>query len=133
MRSDYKAYIKVGRINTSLAEKVGFAFGGIIYASPGVINHIKKRHGKQLTKKVKENLVDIMREIISSPDYIGIHNKRDSIEGLEFIKRVDNTILLGVEVDIEEKYIYVATMYPITKSKISNRLYSGRFIKCDNI
>lgn len=129
MRSHYKAYIKVGRINTSLAKRVGFLFGGIVYASPGVINHIKKRHGKQLTRKVKENLVDIMRYIISSPDYIGIDNKRGG--ALELIKKVDNTILLAIEVDLEGKYIYVSTMYPITQSKISNRLYSGRFIKYD--
>lgn len=130
MRSDYKAYIKVGRINTSLAEKIGFSFRGIVYASPGVVTHIKKRHGKQFTKKVKENLISIMREIISDPSYIGLDKNRGRAGRLEIVKKFDNTILLGLEVDLEDNYIYVSTMYPINKGKISNGLYSGRFIRC---
>ncbi|MBD7910389.1 PBECR2 nuclease fold domain-containing protein [Clostridium cibarium] len=133
MRSYYKAYKKVGRINTSLAERLGFAFDGSVYASPGVINHIKKRHGKQLTKRVKENLLQIMEGIIENPDYIGVDERRGSGGALELIKKIDNTILLGLEVDLEEKYIYVSTMYPITKGKVNNRIYSGRIVKFSDI
>ncbi len=133
MRSYYKAYKKVGRINTSLAERLGFAFDGSVYASPGVINHIKKRHGKQLTKRVKENLLQIMEGIIENPDYIGVDERRGSVGALELIKKIDNTILLGLEVDLEEKYIYVSTMYPITKGKVNNRIYSGRIVKFSDI
>lgn len=88
MRSYYKAYKKVGRINTSLAERLGFAFDGSVYASPGVINHIKKRHGKQLTKKVKENLLQIMEGIIQNPDYIGVDKRRGRVGALELIKKL---------------------------------------------
>ncbi|MDS0524954.1 PBECR2 nuclease fold domain-containing protein [Clostridium sp. SHJSY1] len=133
MRSCYKAYKKVGRINTSLAERLGFAFDGSVYASPGVINHIKKRHGKQLTKKVKENLLQIMEGIIENPDYIGVDERRGLVGALELIKKIDNTLLLGLEVDLEEKYIYVSTLYPITKGKINNRIYSGRMVKFSDI
>lgn len=133
MRSYYKAYKKVGRINTSLAERLGFAFDGSVYASPGVINHIKKRHGKQLTKKVKENLLQIMEGIIENPDYIGVDERRGRVGALELIKKIDNTLLLGLEVDLEERYIYVSTLYPITKGKINNRIYSGRVVKFSDI
>jgi hypothetical protein len=133
MRSYYKAYKKVGRINTSLAERLGFEFDGSVYASPGVINHIKKRHGKQLTRKVKDNLLQIMEWIIENPDYIGVDERRGRVGALELIKKIDNTLLLGLEVDLEEKYIYVSTLYPITKGKINNRIYSGRVVKFSDI
>lgn len=133
LRSYYKAYKKVGQIENSLAEKLGFAFDGSVYISPGVIKHIKKRHGKQLSKKVKENLLCVIEDIINSPDYIGIDSNRGEVGALEFVKKVDNTLLLGLEVDMEEKYIYVATLYPITKEKINARLYNGRLVEFEKI
>lgn len=129
MRSYYKAYRKVGRINASLAGKLGFSFDGSVYASPGVLSHIKKHHGRQLTRRVKDNLLKVIESILEQPDYIGVDRKRGSKGALELIKKVDTTLLLGLEVDLEEEYIYVSTLYPITKSKIDNRIYSGRIIK----
>ena len=50
------------------------------------------------------------------------------------IKKVDNIILLlGLEIDLEEQYIFVATMYPITLSKMNSRIYRGRLLKIENI
>lgn len=129
MRSYYKAYRKVGRINASLAGKLGFSFDGSVYASPGVLSHIKKHHGRQLTRRVKDNLLKVIESILEQPDYIGVDRKRGSKGALELIKKVDTTLLLGLEVDMEEEYIYVSTLYPITKSKIDNRIYSGRIIR----
>lgn len=129
MRSYYKAYRKVGRINASLAGKLGFSFDGSVYASPGVLNHIKKHHGKQLTRMVKDNLLQVIESIIEEPDYIGVDKKRGINGSLELIKKVDTTLLLGLEVDMDEQYIYVSTLYPITKSKIDNRIYSGRITR----
>ena len=128
MGSYYKDYKKIGQINTSLAEKLGVSFDGSVYASPGVINHIRKRHGKQLTKQVKGNLLETMEFIIQKPDYIGVDKRRGAVGALEFIKKVDTTLLLALEVDLEEKYIYVSTMYPITKGKINSRIFNGRLI-----
>ena len=129
MRSYYKAYRKVGRINASLAGKLGFSFDGSVYASPGVLSHIRKHHGRQLTRMVKDNLIKVIESIIDEPDYIGVDRKRGSKGALELIKKVDTTLLLGLEVDLDEEYIYVSTLYPITKSKIDNRIYSGRIIR----
>jgi len=129
MRSYYKAYRKVGRINASLAGKLGFSFDGSVYASPGVLNHIKRHHGKQLTRMVKDNLLQVIESIIEEPDYIGVDKKRGINGSLELIKKVDTTLLLGLEVDMDEQYIYVSTLYPITKSKIDNRIYSGRITR----
>lgn len=130
MRSYHKAYKKIGKIETSLADKLGVSCCGSVYVSPGVVKHIKKRHSKQLSRSVKENLIGVMQLILSEPEYVGIRKHRDDREALEFIKRIDSTLLLGIEIDEEEGYIYVSTLYPITKGKINNRLYSGRLLKC---
>ena len=129
MRSYYKTYRKGGRIKASLAGKLGLSFDGSVYASPGVLSHIKKHHGRQLTRRVKDNLLKVIESILEQPDYIGVDRKRGSKGALELIKKVDTTLLLGLEVDLEEEYTYVSTLYPITKSKIDNRIYSGRIIR----
>ena len=134
MKREYKAYKKVGKIKISISELLELDLPRIVYASPGVINHIKKRHGRQLTKKMKDNIIDIIEKIIKNPEYVGLDYRRVSVGSLQLIKKVDNIILLlGLEIDIEEHYIYVATMYPITLSKLNGRVYKGRLIKAENI
>ena len=134
MKREYKAYKKVGKIKISISELLELDLPRIVYASPGVINHIKKRHGRQLTKKMKDNIIDIIEKIIKNPEYVGLDYRRVSVGSLQLIKKVDNIILLlGLEIDIEEHYIYVATMYPITLSKLNARVYKGRLIKAENI
>lgn len=134
MKREYKAYKKVGKIKISISELLELDLPRIVYASPGVINHIKKRHGRQLTKKMKDNIIDIIEKIIKNPEYVGLDYRRVSVGSLQLIKKVDNIILLlGLEIDIEEHYIYVATMYPITLSKLNARVYKRRLIKAENI
>ncbi|WP_294156442.1 hypothetical protein [uncultured Clostridium sp.] len=134
MRKDYKAYKKVGKIKESLSEYLELSIPKIVYASPGVINHIKKRHGKQFTKKVKDNIIDIVERIIKDPDYVGVEYDKENTHSIDLVKKVDNIIiLLGLEIDVEGEYIYVATMYPLTVSKLNTRIFRGRLVKIDDI
>ena len=129
----YKAYKKVGKINLDLFNEMGFDFDRTVYASPGVINHIIRHHAKQLTRNVKDNLVSVIKTIISDPDYITLDKVRGGITRIEFIKKIDSILLLGLEVDTENQYIYVATLYPITKNKLESRRYSGKLISYDQV
>lgn len=134
MRREYKAYKKVGKIIDSVSELLELDFATTVYASPGVINHIKKRHGKQLTKRIKDNIIDTMEKIIKNPDYFGLDCKRGNGGSLELIKKIDNIILLlGLEIDMEGEYIYVATMYPISESKMNARIHRGRLVEFDSM
>lgn len=134
MRKDYKAYKKVGKIKESIMDNFRLDVPKIVYASPGVINHIKKRHGKQFTKKVKDNIIDIIEKIIKDPEYVGAEYKSGHVCGIELAKKIDNIIIfLGLEIDVEDEYIYVATMYPLTLSKLNARIYRGRFIKIEDV
>ncbi len=133
MKREYKAYKKVGKIKVSISELLGLDLPRIVYASPGVVNHIKKRHGRQLTKRIKDNITDIMEKVIKEPEYVGINYRRGPGGSIELVKKIDNIIiLLGIEIDLEDQYIYIATMYPITLSKMNARIYRGRLIKIED-
>lgn len=133
MKKYYKAYKKIGKINSSLLNKLGFTTDGYVYASPGVINHIKKHHGKQLTKMDKENLIQIMRKIVEAPEYVGIDGRHGKKGAFQLVKKIDVVLLLGLQIDFEDNYIYISTMYPLTKGKINNRIYSGRLKKYEDM
>lgn len=124
MECKYKFYKKVGKIDKMRADKLGLDYYGNVYISKGAFNHILKKHGKQLTKKVKDNLSIIIERIIVNPEYVG-KSKRRGCDALKIVKKIDAFIMVILEVDKEEGYIYVATMYPLTKSKLQNSLYSG--------
>ena len=133
MDSKLCAYKRVGYLKNKMANILGVSISGVIYASPGVLKHIKNRHGKQFSKKIITNVLDVIKKVISNPDYIGVYKISGNIASIEFVKKMDINILVGIEVDVEGNYIYVSTMYPITEAKIENKLYSGKLIQLKKI
>ena len=130
MEDRFYTYRRIGYLKSNMAEELGIKITGTIYASPGVIKHIKKKHGKHLNKKIIENLVEYMREIVNNPEYIGIFKDTDDIISVQIIKKYDKYILIGIEINRFRDYIYVSTMYPVTDKKINNKIYSGKLKKC---
>lgn len=126
MDSRFCTYKRVGYLRQKIANELGIEFTGVIYASPGVLKHIMRRHGRQLADKTKGGIVDSMKLILEDPDYVGIYVNEGGQTAVEFVKKIYTNLLLGVELDEENQYIYVSTMYPITESKINNKLYSGK-------
>jgi hypothetical protein len=125
---DLSEYTYVGSITETVANIKGFKYPGKVYAAPGVIKHIEKNHDDNLSEVVLNDLLGTMKEILNSPDYVGCHPKKAGTS-LELIKWVDDNLLLALKFDITENYIYVATLFPVTESKIENRLYSNRLVK----
>ena len=128
MESKFCTYKRVGYLRQKVAKELGIEFTGVIYASPGVLKHIIKRHGRQLDRQTRNGILDWMKKILEEPDYVGIYKNEGGQTAVEFIKSVYTNLLLGVELDEENQYIYVTTMYPITDKKIENRIYSGKLI-----
>lgn len=92
-----------------------------IYRSKGLPAHIlKSKHAKCL------KYIDYIPDIINNPDYIGINPNENTTESIELIKKYKDNIMIGVKLDKDKNYLYVATMYPIHESKIKRRLHSGR-------
>lgn len=69
--------------------------------------------------------IDYIPDMIEHPDYIGI-NPNEQGQTIEIIKRYKDNVLIGMKLDTDGKYLYVATVYDLQESKIDRRLHSGR-------
>lgn len=118
---------KVGNIKKDLVKIVGFEKTGDVYLSNGTINHIIKRHKEELSNEIVKDLVKTIKSVLSKPDLIGKHPKKE--KSIEFVKKIDDNILVAIKTDLVDDYLYVSTMYPIKEAKIKRRIHSGRLKK----
>ena len=128
MESRFCTYRRVGYLKQSVANKLVIEFSGVVYASPGVFNHILKRHKKQFDKKDRDCILKWMKDIIDNPDYVGFYKGACRESAIQFVKKIYMNILLGIDVDFENGYIYVSTMYPVTDMKVISKVYRGELI-----
>jgi len=124
---DISTYTHVGTITENIANIKNFKYPGEVYAAPGLIKHIQK-HTDKFSEAILNDLFGTMKSILSTPDYVGCDPKQEGTS-LELIKKIDDSILIALQFDITEKYIFVASLYPVTEAKIHNRLYSKRIVK----
>ncbi|HAN09654.1 MAG TPA: hypothetical protein DCP90_03470 [Clostridiales bacterium] len=92
----------------------------------GFKKHVKKKHPHC------EKYIFKISDIISNPDYIGVHpNEPNSIE---LVKRLDKNILVAITLseDIGTKYLYASSLYDISEPKLQNRINSKRLLKWEN-
>lgn len=128
MSVDLSKYEIVGFVDEKISKLVNIEYTGNIYAAPGVIKHIIKRHKEELSDSILDNIIDTIKIILKNPQYVGCHEKKKG-KGIEFIKVIDDNILVATELDIKDGYLYIASMYPIKQAKIDSRLNSGRIKK----
>ncbi len=91
---------------------------GNIYQSEGLIAHVKKHHPNEV------NLVDHIPAVIRSPDYVG-HNPKEP-NSIELVKITGKNEMVCIKMDIKNGYLYVASVFSISSSKVQNRLKSKR-------
>lgn len=94
---------------------------GNIFKSNGLKTHIKKHH-----PGFEKYIVDIP-SIIAKPDYIGVNPKEPN--SIELIKVLADNVQVAIKLDKNNNYLYVASLYDISNSKLQNRLNSGRIKK----
>lgn len=120
----------VGIIDEELAELAGIKYTGKIYASSGVIKHIKKKHRGQLSKDIFNDILETIKTVLKSPEYIGSHPKKPG-KSVEFVKKLDDYILVATELDTKKGYLYVSSLYAIKEAKLESRISSGRILQYD--
>lgn len=96
---------------------------GAIYQSHGLIKHIQKRHAEE------QDHVSQIPQIIQSPDYIGKHPKEHN--SIELVKVLNQNVMVCIKLDLDENYLFVASVFEITEAKLQNRLNSGRLKKIE--
>ncbi len=120
--------IKVGRYTKRFNDILGINVEEKdIFMSSGLVTHMIKRNHQNCLK-----YVNCISDIIKTPDFIGINPNEKAHFSIELIKCYDDNVLVGVKLDRDKDYLYVATMYEISASKISRRLHSGRIKRSDN-
>ena len=97
---------------------------GIIYQSSGLQKHVKKH------LKEKATIMSDIPTVIQQPDYIGCNPKEPN--SIELVKKITENVMVCVKLDSKNGYLYVASVYTISESKLNNRLNSGRLKSIDN-
>lgn len=124
---DISKYTLIGIVTKEIANIKNFKYPGNVYVAPGLIKHIQK-HKNEFSEDVLKDLFGTMKSVLNTPDYVGCDPKEEGTS-LELIKKIDDNILIALQFDITDNYIYVASLYTVTDAKIHNRLYSKRLIK----
>lgn len=96
----------------------------LIYQSFGLKKHIEKRHPECLP------YLQYISSIITFPDYIGV-NPNESEGSFELVKIFSENIQIGIKLDMNENYLYVATLHTITSGKLKHGIENGRLKKFD--
>lgn len=115
--------VRVGYLKKNIINLLNIELNpGEIKLLPGGIKHIRgKRPGcfdKYLSK---------ISSIISKPDYIGSNPKYPN--SVEYIKKIEENVLVAIRLNNKKSILCVATMYPITDSKIKRMVIKNRIIK----
>lgn len=94
---------------------------GSIYQSSGLQKHVKKH------QKEKASIMSDIPIVIQQPDYIGCNPKEP--HSIELVKKLTENVMVCVKLDSKNGYLYVASVYTVSESKLNNRLNSGRLKK----
>lgn len=120
-----KKLIAVGPYNKSFNSYLPYEIEyPAIYQSEGLKKHILKRHPNCM------QYIDLIPQIISSPDYIGV-NPNEQGTSFELVKCISDNVQVGIKLDAKENYLYVATLHTITDSKLKHGIQNGRLKKFD--
>lgn len=94
---------------------------GPIYQSSGLQKHVKKHQSER--PAILSDIPDVLR----APDYVGCHPKEP--DSIELVKKMEENVMVCVKLDSKNGYLYVASVFTISESKLNNRLHSGRLKK----
>ena len=84
----------------------------------GLEKHTRRRHPDPIAR------LQDSPAVILSPDYGG--TSPSEAKSLELVKYIDANVMVCIKLDQKNDYLYVASVYEITESKLQNRLRSGR-------
>lgn len=115
--------IPIAKYNKAFDKYLPYPFDyEFVYQSNGLVKHIAKRHPECL------QYVQLIPSIIASPDYIGI-NPHEAGISFELVKVMTQNVQVGIKLDVQNDYLYVATLHTITNGKLQHSVANGRLKK----
>ena len=93
-----------------------------IFIGQSNIEHMQKEHPDDFAKYFA-----LLPQILSSPDYVGKHPSKGSIE---FIKQLNENVLVAVRASQSGK-LFARSIYVINKEKLARYIESGTTVKVE--
>lgn len=110
--------ILLGIYNIRYNELLGIKLPEVeIWQYPGFEKHVAKKHSRCLC------YINKVKEIIETPDYISVNNNIPN--SIEFIKMYTEILLLSVNLDLKNNYLFVSSLYEIEAAKLERKKHSG--------
>lgn len=121
--------IKIGELNQKVIDLLGLNLKpqNVNIWSTRIEEHCEKHKKEYSSIDAYNQAVKSIPLIIDNPDYIGIHKNGN----IQYVKRLDDISLVGVQVIKGGGGLLFRTIFPITESKLEHSLETGKFIPYD--
>lgn len=122
MKTEVNAITKVGTISPSVVSTLELDTAHIdkpILLGESNITHIKNRHPQDY-----EDFGDKIDEILSNPNYIGLHPKQGSLEYIKEFELDGSLVLCAVRVSRNGTF-FVRSLYRISQEKLDTYVKSN--------
>ena len=118
---------KVGIINNTVQDKLKLEINGDsnIYIADTNIKHMKTSHPDDYSK-----YGNYLKEILSSPDYVGLNPKDSSIEYVKEFKMNNDYVKVAVRISAGKKY-YARSLYILNRNRVNNFIKKGTLKSID--
>lgn len=119
--------IKIGELSQEVIDTLGLDLKpqNINIWSTRIEEHCEKHKKEYSSPTAYNQAVKSIPLIISQPDYVGLHKKNGN---LEYIKKLDDISLVGVQILKGGGNLLFRTIFPISEVKLKNSIKSGEFI-----
>jgi hypothetical protein len=91
----------------------------------GLLKHIAKHEKEYISIESCECTINNISTIIKNPDFV-FYNKESN--GLEYYKNLIEKVCVVVQI-VDKRELYIASVYPVTEKKITNRKYKQSYNK----
>lgn len=118
-------YIKEKVLHLCTSDKLKLTLNQPIFISEGNVEHIKKEHPIEY-----ENYFSELSNILSNPDYVGIHPNGRSLEYLKFFGDGPERILVAIRAT-KRGTLFVRSLYSVTEEKFNSYIESGTIKKVE--
>jgi len=93
------------------------------------LSYIEKHKEDYEDDEQYEAHVSSIPDIVNSPDYVGL-NPNGS--GIEFVKKIDDLSMVAIRINQRGNLVF-RSLYPISETKLENRVNSGRWLPISDI
>jgi hypothetical protein len=120
--------IKIGELTEDIINKLNLDLKPQnIYLWGARINeHCEKHKLEYSSINAFNEAISNIPQIIKNPDYVSLNSEHETIQ---YIKKLNDTSLVGIKILKNENKLLFRTIFPITESKLDYNLQKGLYKK----